>query len=193
MNNTKRSISLFLFLSLVFNADGILAQLGLGALKGLKVGYINSEVLKERLPDFEKAQSQLDELQQTREREIADLQSEVDRLEETLRNQAFLSSDTRRSELEASLGEKKHALQNFSQEIFGPKGELAQEHIKLFTPIYDRINAALQRIGKEQEYDFIFDSTSNLGIVFIGGNKVDITEEVLAHLREEPEKNEEKE
>ena len=49
-----------------------LASVATGAWAELKVGYIDSEVLKERLPEFREAQRKLDQLRQDYENQAKD-------------------------------------------------------------------------------------------------------------------------
>jgi len=170
---------------------GLVLPVG-SALAELKLGYIDSEVLKERLPEFKTAQRKLDQLRQEWEREANDRQVKLIKLEEDFRKQELLMSQARKAELRAEFEEKVRQLQEFTQQKFGPEGELMKKNIELSSPIFEKINTVLQTIGKEEGYDFIFDVAAPGSGVVYAPEKYDVTEKLLKRLQEEREAEEKK-
>ena len=96
-------------------------------------------------------------------------------------------SEARRQELQSELDEKIRLLQDFNVQKFGPDGELVRKNIELSGPIFEQVNRALQAIGREDGYDFIFDVAGTGAIVFVAEGKFDLTERLLSRLEEERE------
>ena len=67
----------------------------------LKVGYIDSEVLKERLSEFRDAQRMLDQLRQDYENQAKDREAKLLKLQDDFRRQELLMSEARKSEKSA--------------------------------------------------------------------------------------------
>ena len=156
----------------------------------LKLGYIDSEVIKERLPEFKAAQRKLDQLRQEFEREAKDREAKLLKLQEDFRKQELLMSEARKAEMQAEFDEKVRQLQEFTQQKFGPDGELMKKNVELSSPIFEKINAALQELAKEEGYDFIFDAAApGTGLIF-ADEKYDLTEKLLKRLEEKREKEE---
>jgi outer membrane protein len=154
----------------------------------LKLGYIDSEVLKERLPEFRDAQRTLDQLRQDYESQAKDREAKLVKLQDDFRKQELLMSEARKAELQAEFDEKVRQLQQFTQEKFGPEGELMRKNVELSSPIFEKINQALQALGKDEGYDFIFDvAAPSSGIVY-APEKYDVTEKLLELLQKEGEK-----
>jgi outer membrane protein len=126
----------------------------------LKLGYIDSEALREKLSDFRTAQVQLERLHQQYESEATERKNKLDKLEEDFHKQELLISEARRAELKVQLDEQKKQLQDFTQKTFGADGELMKKNVELSGPIFEKINAAIQELAKEDGYDFIFDAAS---------------------------------
>ncbi len=148
----------------------------------VKIGYIDSEVLKERLPEFREAQRKLDQLRQDYENQAKDREAKLVKLQEDFRKQELLMSEARKAELQADFEEKVRQLQAFTQEKFGPEGELMRKNIELSEPIFKKINDTLKVLAEEDSYDFVFDAAApSSGLVF-ADDKFDLTEKLLGSL-----------
>ncbi len=137
----------------------VVACCATGALAQLKIGYIDSEVFKERLPEFRDAQRTLEQLSQELEKKVKDREAELLKMQEDFRRQGMLMSETRKAEIQAEFEAKMQQLQQFVQD---KSGELRQKEIDLFEPIFEKINGAIQDMAEEEGYDFIFDVASGL-------------------------------
>ncbi len=157
----------------------------------LKIGYIDSEVLKERLPEFLDAQRTLDQLRQDYENQAKDREAKLLKLEEDFRRQELLLSEAKKAELQAEFETKVQQLRQFTQGKFGPEGELMRKNIELSEPIFKKINDAIQVMAEEEAYDFIFDAAApSSGLVF-AKEAYDLTESLLELMEKEKEEAEE--
>lgn len=178
----RKAVLPVLAVSLLVGAGSVAAE--------LKLGYIDSEVLKERLPEFKDAQRTLDQLKQEFEREAKDREAKLLKLQEDFKKQELLMSEARKTELQADFEEKVKALQEFTQQKFGQDGELMRKNVELSSPIFEKINQALQQLARDDGFDFIFDAAApGTGIVF-AEEKHNVTEKVLERLQEERDKAE---
>ena len=181
----KRSgrISLLLALGVTLQTSAVTAA--------QKIGYIDSQVLRERLPEFKTVQRKLERLQQQYEQEAAERQSKLLKLQEDFRKQELLMSEARKVEMQAQFDERVRELQEFTQSKFGPDGELFQQNVELSSPIFEQVNAALEILAKEDGYDFIFDVAINGAVVYADPERYNLTAQLLERLekaREEQEK-----
>ncbi|MYI60331.1 MAG: OmpH family outer membrane protein [Gemmatimonadetes bacterium] len=157
----------------------------------LKIGYIDSEVLKERLPEFRDAQRTLDQLRQDYENQAKDRAAKLLKLQEDFRRQELLLSEAKKAELQVEFETKMQQLNQFTQEKFGPEGELMRKNIELSEPIFKKINDAIQGMAEEKGYDFIFDAAApSSGLVF-AKEEYDITEQLLELMEKEKEEEQE--
>ena len=157
----------------------------------LKIGYIDSEVLKERLPEFLDAQRTLAQLRQDYENQAKDREAKLRKLAEDFRRQELLLSEAKKAELQAEFETKEQQLQQFVQEKFGPEGELMRKNIELSEPIFKKINDAIQVMAEEKGYDFIFDAAApSSGLVF-AKEAYDLTEQLLELMEKEKEEEQE--
>ena len=153
----------------------------------IKIGYIDSEVLRERMEEFKDIQRQIDRLVQTYQQEVMDRKSQLTKMGEDFRKQELLMSEARKQELFTGFQQAEQELQEFSQQKLGPDGEVFQKNIELSAPVFERVNGALKKLAEEEGYDFIFDVAGGGGIVYADPERYNLTEKLLALLEEERE------
>ncbi|MCY3738257.1 MAG: OmpH family outer membrane protein [Gemmatimonadaceae bacterium] len=153
----------------------------------IKIGYIDSEILRERMEEFKDIQRQLDRLTQGYQQEAMDRESRLVKMREDFRKQELLMSDARKAEMAAEFEQAVQDLQQFTQQKLGPDGEVFQKNIELSKPIFERVNEALKKLAEEEGFDFIFDVAGGGGIVYADPDRYNLTEKLLALLAEERE------
>ncbi len=154
------------------------------------IGYIDSEVLREKIPEFKDMQRQLDRLRQQYEQEAMDKQSKLVKLQEDFRKQELLLSDAKKAEMQSQFEESTMQLQEFSKAKFGPAGELFRKNVELADPIFTKINTAIAEIAKEEGFDFIFDAATSGAIVYADPERYNLTDKLLERLEKQREEKE---
>ena len=150
----------------------------LNAQKELRVGYINMDYILSNIEDFEVANKEFEyKIDQwkneilKKETEIKTKTEELEFEKDLIPNQIYLK---RSKELEYDFKE----LDNYRNKRFGPEGDwLIQEKI-LIQPIQDEVLAIVQKIADKNKFDFIFDKSSAV-IMLYSEKKYDISELVL--------------
>ena len=150
----------------------------LNAQKELRVGYINMDYILSNIEDFEVANKEFEyKIDQwkneilKKETEIKTKREELELEKDLIPNQIYLK---RSKELEYDFKE----LDNYRNKRFGPEGDwLVQEKI-LIQPIQDEVLAIVQKIADKNKFDFIFDKSSAV-IMLYSEKKYDISELVL--------------
>ncbi|SVB34293.1 uncharacterized protein METZ01_LOCUS187147, partial [marine metagenome] len=66
----------------------------------IKIGYIDSEILRERMPEFQQIERELERLKQQYEQEAMDRQSKLIKLQEDFQKQELLLSDAKKAEMQ---------------------------------------------------------------------------------------------
>ena len=155
-----------------------------------KLGYIDSQVLREKLPEFKDVQRKLERLEQQYTQEATDRQSKLLRMQEDFRKQELLMSEARKLEMQEQFDDSVRQLQEFTQQKLGPNGELFRKNLELSSPIFDKINSALEVLAKDEGYDFIFDVAAGGAIVYADPERYNLTGELLKKLEELKEEQE---
>lgn len=148
----------------------------------LKIGYVDSDTIMDKLPDAQDAQQKLDGL-------IKDWQAELNKLEKDWKDKyddyekrKLIMSDQTRAETEAELVKLEEKMNDYRQKKFGTNGELFQKQDELMKPIQNRVFDAIKKVSEEQEFDFVFDRSGDVLFLY-AKEKYDITNLVLEKLK----------
>lgn len=166
---------LFIFLALIV-ANKIQAQA-----KGTKVGYIDMEFILQNVPDYTEAKNQLELKALKWKQEIETKNSAITKLKEALKAEKALLTKELISERESEITFLENEVQEFQQLRFGANGELIKQKSALAKPIQDQVFASIQDIAEAKKYDFIFDKSSDLTILF-AAKRFDISDQVIRSL-----------
>jgi outer membrane protein len=154
----------------------------------VKIGYLNADKILTELDEVRQVQIQLEKEQRKIESNYMNLEMELDSLLRSYEQQKMLMSEERRRKLEKTLTDKQAELQRFQMEKVGPQGEIYKIHDQLMAPVYAKIDEAIQKVGKQEGYDYIFNVVSG-GIVY-ALPQYDLTDLVVKELEKISEINE---
>ena len=162
----------FLFLFLIF------FSLNLNSQKTLRVGYINMDYILSNIDDYKTANEEYDIKLNLWRKEIESRTNKIEsRLKELEIKKPMLPDEVYQNLIDEIDFDKKQ-LEQYAQKRFGPKGDwLVQEKI-LIQPIQDEVLAIVQEIADKNKFDFIFDKSSAI-IMLYSEKKYDISELVL--------------
>ena len=168
--------SLFLFLFLMYSTS---------AMAELKIGYIRPQYIFSKYPPYQEAQKQVDAYQK---QELDKLQKNSleyqEKVKEADKNAILMTEEIKKTKAE-ELSKIRESLDTDYQELYKTGGKLELKQKELLTPIIDKINAAITRLGKNEGYDFILDAE---GPVLYANQKYDISDTILKELEKDVQK-----
>lgn len=168
----KKYILLLLVTSLFISNNGN-AQT-----RGIKIGYIDMEYILEKVPDYAEAKNQLDQKAEKWKQEIETKKSDISKLKEALKTERVLLTKELIEEREEEITFQENELLEYTQKKFGPNGDLIVQKTVLVKPIQDQVFNAVQDIAEAKKYDYIFDKSSDLTMLF-AAKKHDISDRVV--------------
>lgn len=155
-----------------------LTKSGSSQTRGVKIGYIDMEYILENVPDYNEAKNQLELKAQKWKQEIETKKNEITKLKEALKSeQILLTKELVEERLEEITGLETELLE-YQEKRFGPKGDLIVQKALLIKPIQDQVFTAIQDISEVKKYDFVFDKSSDLTMLF-AAKRFDISDQVV--------------
>jgi outer membrane protein len=149
-----------------------------------RFGIVDSEYVLTQIPEYAKAQQQLDQLSRTWEGEIEALLSEADAMRKEYEAEKILLTEEKRAEREAAIKAKEEEAKQKQQLYFGIKGKIYIKRQELIKPLQDKIFNAVQEVARRRNLDVVFDKGSELITLYVS-EKVDISDEVIENLEDE--------
>lgn len=149
--------------------------------RGVKIGYIDMEYILEKVPDYAEANNQLEQKAQKWKQEIEVKKTEITKLKDALKTERVLLTKELIEEREDEISYLEKELLDYQEKRFGPKGDLIIQKSVLIKPIQDQIFTIVQDVAEQRKYDFIFDKSSDLTMLF-AAQKYDISDFVVKKL-----------
>ena len=159
---------------------GVLALATIVTVQAQKFGHLNSQLLLTEMPEIKAADAQLENFQKGL---LAKGEEMVKAFEANYNNYVTEANSGTLSAIqmqqkESALREEQSSIQQYEQEV---QQQLAQKRQELYKPLFDKVKTAIQKIGKEQGYTMIFD-TSVAGAIVHAQASEDVMALVKAEL-----------
>ena len=149
--------------------------------RGVRIGYIDMNYILNKVPDYAEAKNQLDQKVVKWRQEIEVKKSEITKLKDALQAERSLLTKELIEEREEEIAFEEKELLDYQEKRFGPKGDLIIQKSTLVKPIQDQIFTIIQDIANQKKYDFIFDKSSDLTMLF-AAQRHDISDQVVRAL-----------
>ena len=146
--------------------------------KGVKIGYIDMEYILQNVTSYADAKNQLEQKAQKWKQEIEVKKNDIIKLKEALKTEQVLLTKELITEKEEEISLLETELLDYNQKRFGPNGDLIIQKSVLVKPIQDQIFTIVQDYSEAKKYDFIFDKSSDLTMLF-AAKRYDISDQVL--------------
>jgi outer membrane protein len=148
----------------------------------MKIGYVDSDAIMDKLPDAQDAKQKLDAL-------VQEWQGELNKIENTWKTKyddyekrKLIMTDQTRAELEAELVKLEKQISEYREKKFGTNGEMFQKQDELMKPVQNKVFSAIKEVAQEEDYDYVFDRSGDILLLY-AKDKYDITVKVLNKLK----------
>lgn len=145
------------------------------------IAYIDMEYILENVPEYLEAQNTLDSKISKWRKKLDDQARHIEILKTDLANEKAILTKDLIEEKEEEINLKQVELRRLESLYFGPKGDMFSLRKQLVKPIQDQVYNAIQSISKRKKYDFVFDKSSDL-VMLYSNKKYDISELILSSI-----------
>ena len=151
-------------------------------IRGLKIGYIDMEYILSKYPDYLETKNLLDQKALLWKQEIDAKKNTITSLKEKLQTERVLLTKELVEEKEEEISFLETELSDYQQKRFGPNGDLVVQKTVMVKPLQDQVFTVVQDIAEAQKYDFVFDRSSDLTMLF-AAKRFDLSDRVLKQLQ----------
>lgn len=164
---------IFLLVVLLFTATNFWSQ------RNQIIAYIDMEYILENVPEYIQAQNTLDAKVAKWKNNLDKQARHIEVLKSDLANEKAILTKDLIEEKEEEIEIKQVELRRLESLYFGPNGDMFLIRKQLVKPIQDQVYNAIQSIAARKKYDFVFDKSSEL-VMLYSNKKYDISELVLS-------------
>jgi len=157
----------------------ILSQNVLG--QDQKMGYFESDLILENIPEYNSIQQQLNMISGQWEAEIQRMETEIQQLQEDFDAKEILYTDEIRNQRKQEIENRIQNKEAYVAQKFGPDGEYFSRQRELLEPIQRQVFAAVRAVAQRQNYDFVFDRSGDINMVY-ANDAYDLNDLILQEL-----------
>ena len=165
--------NLFLVILLQFISSWVSAQ---------KFGYIDSEYITSKMPEYKKAKEEMENYTTKWTNEISAKYQEIEKLQRQYRVEEVLLTEEMRQNRMKQINDKEVEAKEYNNKVFGFDGLLAQKRKELIKPSLDLIYRALEKIARTKQLMFVFDKAADGMMMLYTDPRHDYTDYVLEEL-----------
>ena len=146
-----------------------------------KIGYVNTDQILSQMSEYEGIQKKLSNLAAEWNKELEEMEQEIDRLQEDFEAKEILYTEELKKKKQQEIQNKVQERRQYLDRKFSSEGEYFQKQQELLEPIQRKVFKAINKVAADQNFDFVFDRAENSNMLF-GNQRWNLNEDVLQEL-----------
>jgi outer membrane protein len=133
------------------------------------------------MPEYAKAQGEIDQLSSAWQKEIEEMQSKVDAQYRAFQAEQILLTEEMKNERLEEIKRKETELKDYQKKVFGFGGLFFLKKQELIKPLQDKVFDAVAKVAKINRLAIVFDKSAELVMIYTDPRH-DYTDFVLEQL-----------
>ena len=146
--------------------------------KSTRIGYIDMKTILGNIDEYKIAEKLIDERIKSWQKEIELKKLQLKKYQDELNLEKVLLTPELIEDRNDEISDFAKSIVSLQERRFGLNGDLVKQRLRLIKPIQDQVLTAVREIAVERKYDFIFDRSSEL-IMLYSVKNYDISDLVL--------------
>ncbi len=136
------------------------------ALVAQKFGYVNTNFILDKMPEYKEAKAEIDKLAKEWQTEIQQMQLEIDDMYSNLKAEEVLLTVEMKEDRQKEIAEKEKALKEYQKKVFGFEGLFFLKKKELIKPVQDKVFDAVEKVAHEHKLQIVFDKSGELVMIY---------------------------
>ncbi len=158
----------------------LLLLVGTGA-RAQKFGWVDSEFIMGKMPEYAKAQLELNALSDTWQKEIEVQRKDIEQLHRTYQAEEVVLTEPMKKKRQDEILKKEQDAKAYQNKQFGYEGQLFKKRQELNKPVQDKVFEAVEKVAKKKSLAVLFDKSGDITMLYTNPAH-DYTEFVLEEL-----------
>ncbi|GAC1594371.1 MAG: hypothetical protein NVS3B25_17060 [Hymenobacter sp.] len=146
-----------------------------------KFGWVDSEYIMAKMPEYAKAQQELNGLSDTWQKEIEAQKKDLDKLYRNYQAEEVVLTEPMKKKRQDEILKKEQEIKAYQNKQFGYEGQLFKKRQELTKPVQDKVFEAVEKVAKKKQLAVLFDKSGDLTMLYTNPAH-DYTEFVLEEL-----------
>ncbi|MCH7402598.1 OmpH family outer membrane protein [Belliella kenyensis] len=153
-------------MKLLFLSGVLFLMTSMTPLIAQKWGYIDTEFILNKHPDYKLVQQELEAYSTQWKKEAQNLEQEIKEMRSALKAEEVLLTEEMYQERLAMIEDKQKLAVAFNNRTFGINGQYYQKQTELMQPLQSKIYEAIDRVAKRNGLAGLFDKAAGLGLIY---------------------------
>ena len=154
---------------------------GLNFVNAQRFGYIDTDFILNKMPEYKKAQDEINQLSQAWEKEVQDMQKKIEGMYAAFQAEQVLLTEEMKKERTDAIQKKEAEMKEYQKKVFGFGGLFFLKKQELIKPIQDKVWDAVDKVAKKNSLAIVFDKSGELVMIYTDP-RYDYTDFVLDEL-----------
>lgn len=154
---------------------------GLNFVNAQRFGYIDTDFVLNKMPEYKKAQDEIDQLSAAWEKEVQDMAKKIEGMYSAYQAEQVLLTEEMKTERTTAIQKKEAELKDYQKKVFGFGGLFFLKKQELIKPIQDKVWDAVDKVAKQNNLAIVFDKAGELVMIYTDP-RFDYTDFVLDEL-----------
>ena len=150
--------------------------------RGARIAYVDMDVILNKNKEFSTANMLLDEKISQWKKEIELKKIKLKQIQDQFTVEKILLTPELIEDRELEIRDFASEIVSLQEKRFGPNGDMMIQKNQLFKPVQDQVLSIVQDVAKERKYDFVFDRSSDI-IMLYSAKNYDISDLVLKRIQ----------
>ena len=148
---------LFLFFLLTLVGSTVQAQ---------KFGYVNTEYILGKMPEYQKAQQEINIISEEWQKEIQEMYKTIEAKYNELQAEEVLLTKAMKEERIREIREMEQEVKAYQKKVFGFEGLFFLKKKELIKPVQDLVFEAVETVAKKNRLQIVFDKSGDLVMIY---------------------------
>jgi len=162
-------------------ALGVLCMGLLATAWGQKIGYVNTELIMNKMEEYKEAQKEIDRFSAEWQSKLEEMYADVERLYTEYTAIEVLLEDDDKEIKQAEIFAKEREAKEYREEKFGYNGALFRLQEAKVRPIQDKVISAVKVVARRKKFAMVYDKAGDSTWLFTDP-AYDLSDEVIEEL-----------
>ena len=131
-----------------------------------RFGYIDTDFILKKMPEYKKAQDEISQLSDAWEKEIQEMAKKIEAMYSAYQAEQVLLTDEMKKERSEAIRKKESELKEYQKKVFGFEGLFFLKKQELVKPVQDKVWDAVDKVAKQNNLAIVFDKAGELVMIY---------------------------
>jgi outer membrane protein len=134
--------------------------------KAQKFGYVNTNFILNKMPEYTEAKAEIDKLSQAWQEEIDGMQHDIYAMYSAFQAEEVLLTAEMKEERMNTIKKKEDYLKEYQKKVFGFEGLFFLKKRELIKPVQDKVYDAVEKVAHDHKLQIVFDKSGELVMIY---------------------------